>query len=225
MMQTTQTPPRSAEPRELCIAPRAGTVRQHTLDSSGESLSNLVSSIRSGQVDGMEELYALFSKWIKMYLQYRLGPQESDDKVHDTFVAVVRAIRRGDVREPERLMAFVRTIVRRLVVAHIDRVVRRGAETIDSELIARIVDPAGNPEEVAIFRERTELIARVLDELSRRDCEILTRFYLDEQGKDQIRSEMGLSGTQFRLLKTRAKVRFGELGKKKLTPSILSHFG
>ena len=73
-----------------------------------------------------------------------------------------------------------------------------------------------NPEEAAIFHQRNDLIRRVLAELSDRDQEILTRFYLQEQGQDQICDEMSLSETQFRLLKSRAKARFGELGRKKL---------
>ena len=46
-----------------------------------------------------------------------------DDKVHDTFLVVVQAIRRGELRDPQRLMGFVRTVVRRQVAAHIDKVV------------------------------------------------------------------------------------------------------
>jgi DNA-directed RNA polymerase specialized sigma subunit len=61
----------------------------------------------------------------------------------------------------------------------------------------------------------------VLAELSERDREILTRFYVDEQGQEQICSEMALTETQFRLLKSRAKARFGELGKKKLVNKSL----
>jgi RNA polymerase sigma-70 factor (ECF subfamily) len=185
-------------------------------DSTYESLSALVARIRTGQADSLEELYLLFSKGIRFYLCRQLGPQELDDKVHDTFVVVVQAIRRGELREPERLMGFVRTIVRRLVAAHIDRVVHNRREQMDLELTMRIADPSENPEETAMFRQRAELISRVLGELSKRDREILTRFYLHEQGQDQICSEMGLTDTQFRLLKSRAKARFGELGKKKL---------
>ena len=54
----------------------------------------LVDRIRSGKIDGMEELYQLFSRGIRFYLCRQLGPQELDDKVHDTFVVVVLAIRR-----------------------------------------------------------------------------------------------------------------------------------
>ncbi len=190
----------------------------------GESYAEwveLVDRIRFNQTDGMEELYELFSKGIRFYLCRQLGPQELDDKVHDTFVVVVQAIRRGELREPSRLMGFVRTIVRRQVAAHIDKVVHTRRDQIDLDSTVRLADPEGNPEERAIFSQRTDLINRVLGELSDRDREILTRFYLLEQSQDQICSEMGLSETQFRLLKSRAKSRFGELGKKKLTHRVL----
>ncbi len=181
----------------------------------------LVDRIRLSEMDGMEELYQLFSKGIRFYLCRQLGPQELDDKVHDTFVVVVQAIRRGELREPSRLMGFVRTIVRRQVAAHIDRVVHTRRDQIDLDATTRLADPEENPEEKAMFTQRSELISRVLGELSERDREILTRFYLLEQSQDQICSEMALTETQFRLLKSRAKARFGELGKKKLTHRAL----
>jgi RNA polymerase sigma-70 factor (ECF subfamily) len=189
-----------------------------------EALSKLVERIHEGEIDGMEELYQVFSTGIRYYLCRQLGAQDFDDKVHDTFVLVVQAIRRGELRDPQRLMGFVRTIVRRQVAAHIDRVVHKRRDHIVLETTARIADPRGNPEETAIFRQRVELIQRVLNELSERDREILTRFYLNEQSQEQICSEMDLTETQFRLLKSRAKARFGELGRKKLTQRNLSNF-
>jgi len=172
----------------------------------------------------MAELYHLFSRGIRFYLCRQLGPQELDDKVHDTFVVVVQAIRKGELREPERLMGFVRTIVRRQVAAHIDRVVHSRREQMDLDSTVRIADPRGNPEEAAIFRQRVDLIRRVLGELAERDREILTRFYLHEESQEEICSEMALTETQFRLLKSRAKARFGELGKKKLAHKALHSF-
>ena len=179
-------------------------------ESYGEWVE-LVDRIRLRETDGMEELYQLFSKGIRFYLCRQLGPRELDDKVHDTFVVVVQAIRRGELREPSRLMGFVRTIVRRQVAAHIDKVVRTRRDQIDLDSTVRLVDPERNPEEKAMFSQRAELINRVLGKLSDRDREILTRFYLMEQDQDQICSEMALTETQFRLLKSRAKARFGEI--------------
>ena len=177
----------------------------------------LVERIHSGEPGSMEELYQLFSKGIRFYLCRQLGPQELDDKVHDTFLVVVQAIQRGELREPQRLMGFVRTIVRRQVAAHIDKVVHSRREQVELDPGIRLADPREDPEANAIFRQNTELIHRVLSELNDRDREILTRFYLTEQSQEQICSEMGLSETQFRLLKSRAKARFGELGKKKIS--------
>src|SRR5581483_882450 len=72
----------------------------------------LVARIQQNDRSAMEELYSVFSKGIRFFLCRQLGPQELDDKVHDTFLIVVQAIQRGELREPERLMGFVRTIVR-----------------------------------------------------------------------------------------------------------------
>ncbi|MEQ1886379.1 MAG: sigma-70 family RNA polymerase sigma factor [Bryobacteraceae bacterium] len=182
---------------------------------------DLVERIQSGQTDGMAELYHLFSTGIRFFLCRQLGAQELDDKVHDTFVVVVQAIRKGELREPQRLMGFVRTVVRRQVAAHIDKAVHTRREQMDMDATLRIADPRGNPEEAAMFRQRVEIIRKVLDELPSRDKEILTRFYLREQSQDQICREMELTETQFRLLKSRAKARFGEIGKKKLASKAL----
>jgi RNA polymerase sigma-70 factor, ECF subfamily len=56
----------------------------------------------------------------------------------------------------------------------------------------------------------------VLKSIAPRDREILIRFYLEEQTAEKICGDMSLTDTRFRLLKSRAKARFGELGKRKI---------
>lgn len=188
-------------------------------DANDDAYANwvvLVDRIRGGETDGLEELYSLFSRGIRYYLCRQLGPQELEDKIHDAFVVVVQAIRRGELRDPSRLMGFVRTVVRRQVSAHIDKVVQARRERGDIDSGVLVADPNVSPEERAIFAERKTIIRRVLSEIPERDREILTRFYLLEQSQEQICVEMDLSDTQFRLLKSRAKARFGEIGKKQL---------
>jgi RNA polymerase sigma-70 factor (ECF subfamily) len=223
LTEETHVPALTELPPDLVVNGDLGA-EESAADSAGTyaAWGVLVERIRYGETDGMEELYQLFSKGIRFYLCRQLGPQELDDKVHDTFVVVVQAIRRGELREPQRLMGFVRTVVRRQVAAHIDKAVHSRREQMDLDSSSRVADPHGNPEEAAIFRQRADLIRRVLGELSVRDREILTRFYLQEQGQEQICMEMALTETQFRLLKSRAKARFGELGKKKLTHRALN---
>jgi RNA polymerase sigma-70 factor, ECF subfamily len=176
----------------------------------------LVARIRKGDDSGMEDLYRLFARGIRFYLCRQLGMQELDDKVHDTFLIVVHAIRRGDLREPERLMGFVRTVVRRQVPAHIDQVVHSRRDETHLDLGVRVADRQRNPEQSMAYQQKGEFMREVLRQLSERDREILTRFYLHEETQEEICTEMNLTETQFRLLKSRAKARFGDLGRRRL---------
>ncbi len=178
--------------------------------------AELVEHIRSGDPSGMEQLYAIFSRGVRFYLCRHLGPQELDDRVHDTFLIVVQAIRRGELRDPMRVMGFVRTVVRRQVAAHIDRAVRARKEEAELHPGLAVSDTGSNPEQQVIAEQQVEIMERVLRSVSRRDREILVRFYLLEQTQEQICREMKLTETQFRLLKSRAKARFGELGKRRI---------
>ena len=184
----------------------------------------LVQRIQHGDDSAMGELYELFARGIRFYLCRQLGPQELDDKVHDTFLIVVQAIRRGDLREPERLMGFVRTVVRRQVAAHIDQVVHSRREELHIDMGVRVADNRRNPEQSAVLQQKVEFMRSILDELTDRDREILTRFYLLEESQQQICNEMQLTETQFRLLKSRAKARFGELGKRRLQQKPMLQF-
>lgn len=184
--------------------------------------SDLVERIRSGEEQAMEELYRVFSRGIRYYLCRHLGPQELDDKVHDSFLIVVQAIQNGNLREPERLMGFVRTVVRRQVAAYIDQAVQSRRDFADMEMGGRVPDQRQNPEQKAIQGEKAGIMLKVLRGISARDREILTRFYLYEQTQEQICAEMNLSETQFRLLKSRAKARFGQLGKRRLSRNPVS---
>jgi RNA polymerase sigma-70 factor, ECF subfamily len=189
--------------------------------SSGQAVewAAIVAQIKSGEDSGLEFLYKQFSRGIRYYLCRHLGPEELDDRVHDTFLVVVQALRKGDLREPERLMGFVRTIVRRQVAAYIDQAVITRRDQADIESGIAVVDAKSNPEQEAIAKQKKELMISVLQSLGERDRDILIRFYLNEEPQEEICRDMSLTETQFRLLKSRAKARFGEIGKKKLTSS------
>jgi len=196
---------------ESCDAQDNDAARSYNLGIDWEVL---VDGVRKGDAAAMEKLYGVFTRGLRFYICRRLGAQDLDDRVHDAFVVVVEAIQRGLLREPGRLMGFVRTVVNRQIAGHIDEAVHKRKEEVDLEIGARVADGRINPEGIVSNRECAELMKRVLGSLSARDREILTRFYLHEQPIEQICREMSLSETQFRLMKSRAKARFGELGKR-----------
>src|ERR1700722_20588268 len=100
---------------------------------AGPDWGVLVDRIRNGDAAAMEELYEVFAKGIRYFLLRNLGPDDLDDKVHDCFVAVTQAIRNGDLREPDRLMGYVRTVVKRQIAASIDVAVHQRRSRVDFE--------------------------------------------------------------------------------------------
>lgn len=177
----------------------------------------LVESARAGDNEAIEELYRLLARGIRFFLCRHLGTQDLEDRVHDTFLIIVRAIQSGGLREPERLMGFVRTVLRRQVASFIEESVSSRREHADLEVGGRVADHRHDPEQRLMREQRVQLMLQVLRSISPRDREILTRFYLYEQTPEQICKEMDLTETQFRLLKSRAKARFAELGRRQLS--------
>src|ERR1017187_8055491 len=185
-------------------------------DRSSPDIIELVARIQADDTRALEELYRIFARGIKYQICRQLGPQDLDDKVHDCFLIVVQAIRRGELREPDRRMGFVRTVVRRQIAAYIETVIQNRKQMTDLDTGRIVADFGQDPENCIIDREEEELAYRVLKGISRRDREILIRFYLREEPQEVICDKMNLTDTQFRLLKSRAKARFGELGKRRL---------
>jgi RNA polymerase sigma factor (sigma-70 family) len=178
--------------------------------------SALVERIRNGEQAAMEELYRVFSKGVRFFLCRQLGPQDLDDRVHDIFMIITQSIQNGDLREPERLMGYVRTVVRRQVAGYIEIAVHTRRNQTDLECSAGLSDYNPNPERSLIERQNTELATRILKSLHERDREVLIRFYLEEQRPEQICEEMNLTNNQFRLIKSRAKARFGVLARRRM---------
>jgi RNA polymerase sigma factor (sigma-70 family) len=177
--------------------------------------TQLVHRIQDGDPAAMGELYHIFGKGVRYILVRKLGNTDIDDRVHDVFVIVVEAIRNGDLRDPDRLMGFVRTVVKRQIAANITETVNRRHTEVDYQDSAFAVsDAKSDPEHEALGRQREEIVRKVLESIARRDREILYRFYVDEQPMEMIMDQMGLSYNQFRLLKSRALMRFGKLGRR-----------
>jgi RNA polymerase sigma-70 factor (ECF subfamily) len=169
--------------------------------------------IRQGDPAGIEALCKTFYRGIRFFVSRHLGPEEADDRAHDAILIVVQAIRRGELRDPNCLPGYVRTVVRRLIATQIGCRVETRQRQVALESALETGDSRANPEAAAAAQERTEIMREILMGLSQRDREVLTRFYVLEQNKPQICQEMGLTGTQFRLLKSRAKARFVKLAR------------
>jgi RNA polymerase sigma factor (sigma-70 family) len=182
----------------------------------------VVEQIRVGDPAGEEALYQNLAAGARLFLQRRLGPPDVDDRVHNVFVIVVQAIRRGELREPERLMGFVRTVLNRQLGLAIAGLVRTREHLIHLDSAHHLTAADPSPEEHALSTQKIALMKQALKEMSRREFDVLMRFYLREQPPEQIQSEMHLTPTQFNLLKSRAKAKLTELVRQKLARNQFS---
>jgi hypothetical protein len=114
------------------------------------------------------------------------------------------------------MMGFARTIARRKVSLYIDAAASDRRNQVEITSLFGLASPGATPEQEMLSREQRGLVRLTLARLSKREAEILSRFYLLEQTGVQIRSEMALTHTQYRLLKWRSKARFEQMSRKHL---------
>jgi RNA polymerase sigma factor (sigma-70 family) len=170
--------------------------------------------IRGGHPAGLEELYVM-ARNFTFFIMRQLGSDDLQDKVHDIFVTAATAITAGKLRDSERLTPFLTTLTRFYTYGQIDRrVVRRKYVTPLEH--ANIPDRRMNLENSVYKQQKLRIVRDILASMPKRDRDVLERFYVLEQTKEQICQEMNLTATQFRLLKSKAKSTFAKLGQRRL---------
>ena len=176
-----------------------------------DSVSELVRRIRAGDGDAESELVSRYGRGVGMLIR-RSSRDASvvDDLYQQTFQVALEKIRRGDVREPEKLSGFIVSLARNLVIDHFRKAASRRT-TAPSDGVAA-ADPAPGPLESLMSVERAALVRRVLGEMpSERDRQILFRFYLAEDDKESICRDLGLTSLHFNRVLFRARERYREL--------------
>ena len=177
------------------------------------SFAEVVENVRNGHPEGLNQLYRVF-RILSASLRRQLGFQDFDDRIHDMFIVVAEAIREGKLREPGALPSYIYGVARLSLCSKIG--VRTRHERLSGSLRHWVStrQRGETPESVLAERERIQIMRQMLGSLSVKEREILTRFYLYEQPKEQICEELNLTDTQFRLSKSRAKQRLSRMGER-----------
>lgn len=180
------------------------------------AFSEVVENVRNGHPEGLDQLYKVFCI-LSGSLRRQIGYQDFDDRIHDMFIVVAEAIREGKLREPGALPSYIYGVARLSLCSNIG--VRTRRERLSGSLRHWVTTRTEmkTPEDRLVERERADIMKQLLGELGEREREILTRFYLYEQPKEQICEEMQLTDTQFRLTKSRAKQRLSRIGQAHLS--------
>ena len=178
--------------------------------------SELVMAVAAGDAAGCERLYDVFTS-LRYYFRTNVGFEHADDLFHDTVIDLIEQIQRGALRDPERLAGYARTIAVRKVHAQIAANISSRESTSIEEHEFRLRDHTPDPESNSIRSEEIAIMRRILDCLPWRDREVLIRFYLHEHSAERIQRDLNLTETQFRLIKSRAKARYHDLCRRRLS--------
>lgn len=198
------------------------------MTDSSDSPSNsaerraLAEGILTDDDGAVERLFAQYRRGLTFYFSRQLGSQSANELVVQTLMLVWEAIRAGSVREPERLTGFVLTIARRIghQVVKERMQIRQMKTRIDHQhpLLNSLQTAPASPEESLFKYQQQAVMLYVLRSMSQRDREVLYRFYQRDESPERIQAEMRMTETHFRLTKSRAKARFGQLGRRIMIP-------
>jgi RNA polymerase sigma-70 factor (ECF subfamily) len=177
------------------------------------STTDLVRRIQESDPAAEAELVARFSEGLSFLLRrWTRDRTIAEDLFQETFRLALEKIRKGEVRDPERLAGFLRSLAKNLSIEHYRRGSRREVREEELEAAAELTAPETGQLGHLLRQEKAALVRQVLEELgSERDRQVLFRFYIAEEEKEQIRSDLGLTGPEFNLVLFRARRRYRDL--------------
>jgi RNA polymerase sigma-70 factor (ECF subfamily) len=179
---------------------------------SETELAEMVSRIIAGDPRAEEEMIRRYEDGISIIIGQIVQSQDTTKDVsQETFKIALGKIRHGDVREPERLSGFICGIARNLALEHV-RKQRQRANLEDVGKAEQVIDPSPSQLDQLCQKERALIVHQVINNMKvQRDREIIFRYCIAEEDKDQICTDLGLTRAQFNNVISRALQRYKEL--------------
>ncbi|MCB1057646.1 MAG: sigma-70 family RNA polymerase sigma factor, partial [Acidobacteria bacterium] len=176
---------------------------------------DLVAAIAAGSAEAEDDLVQRFRRPVELLLaRHTRSPDEAEDLFQETFRLGLEKLRRGELREADKLPAFLAGLAKNLAIEVYRKAGRRKTEP-DSEAMDRHESARPSPWSDALAAEHATLVRRVLRELRNdRDRQVLYRFYLLEEDRETIAGDFELTPLQFNRVLHRARQRFRELAER-----------
>jgi RNA polymerase sigma-70 factor (ECF subfamily) len=141
-------------------------------------------------------------------------PEVAADILQDAAVTTLEKLRRGEIAHPENVGGFLY----RVALNHLRNHRRKDRTGVSSaEDLDHLHGPDEDPDWDRVGRPQwAEAARRLLEEMpAARDREVLRRFYLNDEDKEQICAALNLSAEHFNRVIFRARNRFRELLEQK----------
>jgi RNA polymerase sigma-70 factor (ECF subfamily) len=183
--------------------------------------ASLVSRLAEGDPTAEAALAEQFGPRLRAMMMARTRDGElARDLAQDALIALLQALRQGQLRDHERLPAFAHGIARN-IVNNFFRTRQREPQSqplLDEEMA--VFSPSEDPEE----QERLMLVRKGLADLSPGDREILKLTLADGLKPGEIAEKLGLTAEVVRARKSRAQKRIvAAIEKLSRIPSFAPH--
>jgi RNA polymerase sigma-70 factor (ECF subfamily) len=177
--------------------------------AAGVLATDLVARISAGDRSAEREFVGAYARGVRALVRRHCRPNDPvvDDLAQDVLARVLQRLRAGAIRDSNALPAYVQTVVMYATSAEY----RARRHTGSDEVLAET--PAlDNPLEQLRSDQLGRALRHALEQMPvPRDREILMRFYLDEQDKDDICRDLGIDASHFHRVVFRARERLREL--------------
>ena len=138
-------------------------------------------------------------------------PDLASDLLNDAIVTALQKLRAGEINNRAALDGFVY----RVALNHFRNYRRKDKSHVsDARGMEELPEPGrgGQPSESLESRQWARVVNDLLQEMgSERDRELLVRFYMKEESKDQLCRQFGLTDLHFNRVICRARDRFRDL--------------
>ena len=176
---------------------------------------NLAERIRQGDISAETELVEQFSRRIFVMGLVRTRDREwARELVQDILVAVIAALRGGQLRDTEKLAAFIHGTARNIISNQLRSVSQKPRLAPLTENVAQ----ASLVEELE-QNERVQLVHDALEHLGQEDRTILWLTLVEGHKSGEIAAQLGVTAEVVRTRKLRAVRKVTELIRKKMSRS------
>ena len=171
-----------------------------------------VERLREGDPSTEQHFVAYFDQLLRIKLRARMLASETvEDLRQETYIRVLVTLRKDGIRQPERFGAFVNSTCN-YVLQEFYRASSRTSPWDDSYL--EMPDRAVNVEGLLVTRQMKDRVRQVIEELPKKDRDLIRAFFLEEKDKDEVCRQFGVDRDYLRVLLHRAKDKFRVLYEK-----------
>jgi len=192
-----------------------------TAERESRVAADLVARIARHDAAAEAELCLRYRRGILFMLRHRGAGDDAEDICQDTLVIALEKLRVGDIDDPSRLSAWLRSIaMHRLINGR--RTERRRATAPDCDAVSKAMDAGGGPFDHLSAADNGRAVQRLLDELpTERDRDVLISVYLRDEDRASICQRLELDATHFNRVLSRAKTRLRRIAENQATEKIV----